>query len=92
MSHYRKIVIETYTVAGTGVPPARPLVGQGLDPKLKVECSERMRRSHPIGTKFLIDAKLTEAYGTQFLYSSYRWGWTVLTSAEASRYIKRQNE
>jgi len=66
MSNYRKIVIETYSGAregSTGAPPARPLPGQGLDTNLKVECSGSMRRNHPIGTKFLIEAKLTEAYG-----------------------------
>ena len=59
MSNYRKIVIETYSGAregSTGAPPARPLPGQGLDTNLKVECSGSMRRNHPIGTKFLIEA------------------------------------
>ena len=90
MSNYRKIVIETYRGAkegSTGAPPARPLPGQGLDTDLKVECSGEMRRNHPIGTKFLIEAKLTEAYGTSFLYSSYRWSWKILTNAEAAKHI-----
>ena len=91
MSNYKKIVIETYSERGRrsiGVPPARPLPGQGFDTSLKVECSERMRRSHPVGTKFLIEAKLTEAYGTPFLYSSYRWKWKVLSDIEVNDYLK----
>jgi hypothetical protein len=91
MSSYRKIVIETYRGAkegSTGAPPARPLPGQGLDTGLKVECSGAMRRNHPIGTKFLIEAKLTDAYGTPFLYSSYRWSWKTLTDTEATKHIQ----
>ena len=91
MSYYRNIVIETYDGAreySTGAPHARPLSGQGLATNLKVECSGSMRLNHPIGTKFLIKAKLTEARGTQFLYSSYRWSWKTLTDAEATKYIR----
>ena len=91
MSNYRKIVIETYSGAGegsTGAPPVRPLLGQRLDTNLKVECSSSMRRNHPIGTKFLIEAKLTEAYGTPFLYSSYRWSWKIVTNIEAAKHIQ----
>lgn len=91
MSNYRKIVIETYNGtwgSSAAAPPARPLAGQGLDTCLKVECSSSMRRNHPVGTKFLIEAKLTESYGTPFLYSSYRWSWKILTSAQALEYIK----
>jgi hypothetical protein len=95
MSNYRKIVIETYNGtwgSSAAAPPARPLARQGLDTYLKVECSSSMRRNHPIGTKFLIEAKLTEGYGTPFLYSSYRWSWKVLTSAEALEYIKSSSQ
>jgi len=91
MGSYRKIVIETYGNTldeRSGAPPARPLPGQGLDTDLKIECSESMRRSHPIGTKFLIQAKLTDRQGTEFLYSSYRWSWRVLTDREAMIHIK----
>jgi hypothetical protein len=90
MSNYRKIVIETYSVTwgdSTDAPPARPLPGQGFDTNLNVECSKAMRRNHPIGTKFLVEAKLTEGYGTPFLYSSYRWSWKIVTNAEALEYI-----
>ena len=92
MSHYKKIVIETYGGAkesSTGAPPARPLPGQGLDTNLKVECSGSMRRNHPIGTKFLIEAKLTDVYGTPFLYSSYRWSWRRISAEEAESHIKK---
>ena len=91
MSNYRKIVIETYSGAregSTGAPPARPLPGQGLDTSLKVECSGSMRKNHPIGTKFLIEAKLTDVNGTPFVYSSYRWSWKIMTNAEAAKHIQ----
>ena len=90
MSHYREIVIETYGGAreySTEAPPARPLAGQGLDTSLKVECSGSMRRNHPIGTKFLVHAKLTDSHGTPFLYSSYRWKWRVVKDDEIASLI-----
>jgi hypothetical protein len=91
MSHYKKVVIETYTGPREThqVPHARPLPGQGFDTGLKVECSKAMRRVHPIGSKFLIEARVKEAYGTKFLYSHHAWGWKLLTELQAQDYIRR---
>lgn len=91
MSHYKRVVIETYSGPreSHGVPHARPLPGQGFSQGLKVECSKRMRLSSPIGTKFLIEAKLTESYGSQFLYTHHSWPWKKLTNKEANEYIRR---
>jgi len=93
MSHYRQIVIETYggpRDSSTGAPPARPVAGQKLDTNMKVECSSSMRKSQPIGTMFLIKAKLTEVYGVPFLYSSYRWSWKMVSAEEAAEHIKNK--
>jgi hypothetical protein len=49
-----------------------------------------MRKSQPIGTMFLIKAKLTEVYGVPFLYSSYRWSWKMVSAEEAAEHIKNK--
>ena len=92
MSHYREIVIETFENQGEPASErirARPVTGQGLSTALRVECSEKMREGHPVGTKFKITAKLTRKEGgAEFLYSHYNWPYFVLTTEEASIYIK----
>jgi len=90
MSQYKDIVIETYEgprESSTGAPPARPLPGQGLKTSLKVECSGKMRKDFPIGTKFIVTAKITDREGTPFVYSHYKWSWKIVTSAEALKHI-----
>ena len=91
---YRKVIVETYRNAGepSGASlRARPLPGQGLSINLNVECSSKMRNAHPIGTKFLIHAKLTDRKGgTQFLYSSFRWKYEVLSDEVARTLLENQ--
>ena len=94
MTEYREIVIETYDNLGEPSAEsirARPIFGQDLDPSMKVECSSKMRENHKIGTKFLIQAKVTNREcGTSFLYSHYSWPYKVLTDKEANAFIKQQ--
>lgn len=91
MIDYKDIVIETYagkdTISSEGIR-ARPLPGQGLDTSMNVECSSKMRKSYPIGTKFLIQAKVTSREGgTPFLYSHYNSNYKVLSTDEAECFI-----
>ena len=71
---YREYFVETYLNAGEpsgkGVR-VRPLLGQGLPANMSVECSSRMRLQHPVGTVFVLQAKVTSREGgPPFLYSS----------------------
>lgn len=93
MSNYRTIAIETYsgrsTTSSEGVR-ARPLAGQKLDTSMNVECSSKMRKGYPVGTKFLIQAKITcKEGGTPFLYSHYNQPYKVITAEEAEAFIRR---
>ncbi|MFM2275309.1 MAG: hypothetical protein RL211_1181 [Pseudomonadota bacterium] len=56
----------------------RPMEGQGLATTLNVECSKKLRDDYPVGTKFRIQAQLTDMDGTPFLYSYYGWPVEVL--------------
>ena len=47
-----------------------------------------MRTSHPAGTVFRITGKLTDREGgTPFLYTSYRWAYTVVSRETAEAEI-----
>jgi len=92
VSIYRTVAIETYSGRGTtsseGVR-ARPLPGQKLDTSMNVECSSKMRRGYPVGTKFLIQAKVTcKEGGTPFLYSHYNQPYKVINAEEADTFIR----
>lgn len=92
MSNYRTVVIETYIGRGTtsseGIR-ARPLPGQKLDTSMNVECSSKMRTGHPVGTMFLIQAKVTSKEGgTPFLYSHYNQSYKIITAEEANKFIR----
>ncbi len=51
----------------------RPVAGGKYSPELAVECSKKLSRDYPIGTKFMLQAKLTDREGGgEYLYSSYR--------------------
>lgn len=93
MSCYRNVVIETYRNTHGGSSKsvrARPAPGQGYDTSMNVECSSSMRKSHPIGTKFLLEAKLTDREGgPHFLYAHYNASYSVLSDAEAKEYIQK---
>lgn len=95
MSFYRNVIVETYygrnTTSSKGVR-ARPIDGQGLPASMNVECSSSMRKSHPVGTKFLISAKVTNKEGgPDFLYSHYNSPYQVVTNEESQKFIKSKN-
>ncbi|MBK7952532.1 MAG: hypothetical protein IPK02_00310 [Candidatus Accumulibacter sp.] len=93
MSHYRFFVIETYENRGEPSNKkvrAKPLPGQGVSPNLNVECSTAMRESHPPGTLFKVDCKVTNREGTPFLYRHFMWPYEVLTQEQAKQFIEHR--
>ena len=68
---------------------ANPLPNQGVSTTAFVECSTKMRNSHPVGTIFEILATVTcKEGGTPFLYTSYRWPYRIVSREEAERLIR----
>jgi hypothetical protein len=56
---------------------------------MNVECSSKMRKGYPVGTKFSIQAKVTcKEGGTPFLYSHYNQPYKVISDEEAERFIR----
>jgi len=96
MSQYRDIVIETYEPHGEPSSEkvrARPMHGQGLSTESKVSCSRKMREGHPIGTRFIIQAKVTDREGgTHYLYSNPAWPYKIVTDEEAGSFINKNHE
>lgn len=57
----------------------RPLYDQGeFKTSMRVECNNDLKTKYKVGTKFKIKAKVTEVYGTKFIYSHYFWEYEVL--------------
>ncbi len=94
MSEYSEYIVKTYTASGAGSSKpirARPLAGQGISTETHVECSSQMRNNHPVGTLFVITAKVTDREGgAPFLYTSFRWSYRVISSNEALAIINRR--
>lgn len=79
-SPYRKVWVESYrTGPGSGLHGQihiRPLPDQGVPTTLHVECSKAPSDpdQFPLGTRFLLKAKLTDREGAgEFLYSYFGW-------------------
>lgn len=91
MSHYKQILIETYVNTSGGSSHsirARPVKGQKIDVSLNVECSSKMRKSNPVGTKFLIEAKMTSREGgNPFLYAHYNSPYEVVSEQRVKEWM-----
>lgn len=93
MTHYREVVIETYWGVAThasGGLRARPVDGQGFPNDMNVECSIKMRRGYPAGTRLLITARIKDKEGGEpFLYCHYNHPHKVLSDEEFALWQQR---
>ena len=85
---YSWVDVESYAASQTsglhGKIHIRPVAGGAFPTDLRVECSKRMSSDYPVGTRFRIWAKLTDREGGgQFLYTSWRWRFEVLSRPDA---------
>jgi len=89
---YRDVVIETYRNQGeasSSAIRARPIAGQGLSTSMKVECSSKMRDTHPPGTLFRVRAKvISREGGPDFLYTNHAWKYQVISRDEANALLR----
>jgi hypothetical protein len=75
---YKIITVESYRPSSTsglhGEIHIRPIAGYGYPPNMHVECSKKLSENYPVGTKFKINAKLTDRGGQgEYLYSYHGW-------------------
>ena len=93
-SAYRQVLVESF------VPPAstkrraqvqiRPVEGQAFSSTLSVQCASRLTntRRFPVGTKFLLLAKMTDRLGgTPFLYAYHGDPDVVVSDQQAKVFI-----
>lgn len=84
-SPYEMVLVESYKPGNTsgkhGKVHIRPVAGHKYPVSLQVECSKKLSdlSFYPLGTKFLLQAKLTDRKGGgEYLYSSFRWNYEVI--------------
>ena len=83
---YRQVAVESCLKDGT--VKIRPIPGQAYSPALAVQCSRRLVDSYPLGTKFLLSAKLTDRLGgTPFLYAYHGDADVVLSPGQAKAFL-----
>jgi hypothetical protein len=79
---YILIVVETYHESSSGLHGdlhVRPIAGQTLPRSLRVRFPKALRRQHPLGTRFLVYAKLTDREGgNDFIHTNHAWDVQVL--------------
>ena len=85
---YREVAVQSVRDPRTGELVIRPIPGQAFAPTLKVQCSRKLREDYPEGTKFLLNAKLTDRLGSQrYLYVHHGDPVVVMSADEASRFV-----
>ncbi len=87
---YREVAVESVPDPRSGVLRIRPVPGQAFAPSLKVQCSRRLAdpSRYPAGTRFLINAKLTDRLGgTPFLFAWHGDPVVVLSPTAAKKFL-----
>lgn len=82
-NRYDNVLVESFIpndASGKhGKVHVRPVSGDKYSPEIAVECSKKLSRNYPVGTKFMLQAKLTDREGGgEYLYSYYRWKFEVV--------------
>jgi hypothetical protein len=66
----------------------RPMVGQAYHPLLRVQCARAFVTDYPVGTRFLVQAKLTDRLGgTPYLYVYHGDPVVVLDERQAQAFL-----
>jgi hypothetical protein len=80
---YEYVIVESFEperASGLkGKVHIRPAPGGKYPTTLHVECSKKLSKDFPVGTRFKLQAKLTDREdGGEYLYSSFRWPYEVV--------------
>jgi hypothetical protein len=87
---YREVAVESVADPRTGRLRIKPVAGQAYSTGMRVQCARALLDPalYPVGTRFLIRAKLTDrAGGPPFLYSWHGDPVKVLTAREAATFL-----
>ncbi len=85
---YREVAVESFIDPRSGVVKIRPMAGQAFAPTMAVQCARKLRDDYPPGTRFLLNAKMTDRLGgPHFLYAWHGDPVQVLSAAAAKRFL-----
>ncbi|QOY93202.1 hypothetical protein IM543_16735 [Massilia sp. UMI-21] len=90
---YREVAVESFLDPRSGQPRIRPVSGQAYATSLRVQCARRLcdPERYPVGTRFLIRAKLTDRQGGEpYLYAWHGDPVAVLSKAALKRFVEER--
>ena len=85
---YRHVAVESRDIHGT--VEIRPVPGQAFSPELAVQCSRRLAdlQRYPLGSRFLLFAKLTDRLGgTPYLYAWHGDADVLMTPGDVKKFL-----
>ena len=85
---YRHVAVESRDIHGK--VEMRPVPGQAFSPELAVQCSRRLAdlQRYPLGSRFLLFAKLTDRLGgTPYLYAWHGDADVLMTPADVKKVL-----
>jgi hypothetical protein len=88
---YRELVVESALDARSGKPRIRPVSGQAFATDMRVQCSRSLLDTtlYPIGTRFLLSARITDRQGSEpFLYAWHGDPVVVMSRAKVARFLQ----
>jgi hypothetical protein len=87
---YREVAVHSVLDARTGRLRIRPMPGQAFAPSMRVQCARALAdpARYPAGTRFLLNAKLTDRLGGEpFLFAWHGDPVQVLSAAQARKFL-----
>ena len=84
---YRQVAV--HSVQRGSAVEIHPVPGQAFSPELLVQCSQRLKdlATYPLGTCFLLDAKLTDRGGNQYMYAWHGDAVQVLSPKQTKAFL-----
>lgn len=85
---YRHVAVESRDIHGK--VEIRPVPGQAFSPELAVQCSRRLAdlQRYPLGSRFLLFAKLTDRLGgAPYLYAWHGDADVLMTPADVKKFL-----
>lgn len=87
---YREVAVHSVADPRTGRLRIEPMPGQAFAPTTRVQCARSLRdpAQYPAGTRFLLNAKLTDRLGGEpFLFAWHGDPVQVLSAAQARKFL-----
>jgi hypothetical protein len=87
---YREVAVHSVPDARSGRLRIAPMPGQAFAPSMRVQCARALSdpAQYPAGTRFLLNAKLTDRLGGEpFLFAWHGDPVQVLSAAQARKFL-----